>query len=129
MAHAAHGLFYRDGISPTQLLQIGQEQLRSYDGVEIQVGEVVDAQKLGDGFQVTLSDGNQFVGRKLLLATGMKDSLPAIDGFAELWGSSIFHCPYCHGWEVRDQPLAIYGKGEVGLEMTLMLTRWSRVLA
>ncbi|MBD2076839.1 NAD(P)/FAD-dependent oxidoreductase [Phormidium sp. FACHB-592] len=128
VAHAAHGFFSRDGISPAELLQIGREQLRPYDGVEIQVGEVVDAQKLGDRFQVTLGDGNQFVGRKLLLATGMKDSLPAIDGFAELWGSSIFHCPYCHGWEVRDQPLAIYGKGEVGLEMTFMLTNWSRDL-
>ncbi|MBW4441754.1 MAG: FAD-dependent oxidoreductase [Plectolyngbya sp. WJT66-NPBG17] len=92
------------------------------------MGEVVDAQKLGDRFQVALSDGNQFVGRKLLLATGMKDSLPAIDGFVELWGSSIFHCPYCRGWEVRDQPLAIYGKGEIGLEMTFMLTGWSRDL-
>ncbi|MEP0914238.1 NAD(P)/FAD-dependent oxidoreductase [Leptolyngbya sp. GB1-A1] len=128
VAHAAHGFFSRDGISPAELLQIGREQLRPYDGVEIQMGEVVDAQKMGDRFQVTLSHGNQFVGRKLLLATGMKDSLPAIDGFAELWGSSIFHCPYCHGWEVRDQPLAIYGKGEVALEMTFMLTGWSRDL-
>jgi thioredoxin reductase len=128
VAHAAHGFLSRDGISPAQLLQIGREQLRPYDGVEIQVGEVVDAQKLGDRFHVTLSDGNQFVGRKLLLATGMKDSLPAIDGFAKLWGSSIFHCPYCHGWEVRDQPLAIYGRGGVGLEMTFMLTGWSRDL-
>ncbi|WP_199349518.1 NAD(P)/FAD-dependent oxidoreductase [Nostoc flagelliforme] len=128
VVHAAHGFFSQDGISPVQLLQIGREQLHPYDDVEIQVGEVVDAQKLGDRFQVTLSDGNQFVGRKLLLATGMKDSLPAIDGFAKLWGSSIFHCPYCHGWEVRDQPLAIYGKGEVGLEMTFMLTGWSRDL-
>ncbi|MBD2115130.1 MULTISPECIES: NAD(P)/FAD-dependent oxidoreductase [Cyanophyceae] len=128
VAHAAHGFFSRDGISPTELLQIGREQLQPYEEVEIQVGEVVDAQKLGDRFQVTLSNGNQFVSRKLLLATGMKDSLPAIDGFAELWGSSIFHCPYCHGWEVRGQPLAIYGKGKIALEMTFMLTSWSRDL-
>jgi thioredoxin reductase len=128
VAHAAYGFFSRDGIAPAQPLQIGREQLRPYDGVEIHVGEVVDAQKLGDRFQVTLSDGNQFVTRKLLLATGMKDTLPPIDGFAELWGGSVFHCPYCHGWEVRDQPLAIYGKGEVGFEMTLMLTGWSRDL-
>jgi thioredoxin reductase len=127
VAQAAHGFFSRDGLSPAELLQIGREQLHPYD-VEIQVGEVVEAQKMSDHFQVNLSDGNQFVGRKLLLATGMKDSLPAIDGFAKLWGSSIFHCPYCHGWEVRDQPLAIYGKGEVGFEMIFMLTGWSRDL-
>jgi len=128
VAHAAQAFFSRDGIAPAQLLQIGREQLRPYDGVEIMVGEVVDAQKLGDRFQVTLSDGKQFVSRKLLLATGMKDTLPPIDGFAELWGGSVFPCPYCHGWEMRDQPLAIYGKGEVGFEMTLMLTGWSRDL-
>jgi thioredoxin reductase len=96
--------------------------------VEIQVGEVVNAEKLDDYFQITLSDRQEFIGRKLLLATGMKDTLPAIDGFAELWGGSVFHCPYCHGWAVRDQPLAIDGKGEVGLEMSFMLTSWSRDL-
>jgi thioredoxin reductase len=128
VAHATHGFFSRDGISPAQLLQIGREQLHPYDGVEIQMGEVVDAQKLGDRFQVALSNGKQFVGRKLLLATGMKDTLPSIDGFAELWGGSVFQCPYCHAWEMRDQPLAIYGKGEVGFMMTLILTGWSRDL-
>ena len=107
VAHTAHVFFSRDGIAPAQLLQIGREQLRPYDGVEIQVGEVVDAEKLDDypsakadatrtgtlrdRFPVTLSDGKQFVGRKLLLATGMKDTLPSIDGFAELWGGSVFH--------------------------------------
>lgn len=100
VAHAAHSFFSRDGASPTELLQIGREQLRPYDGVEIQMGEVVDAEKLNDRFQVTLSDGNRFVGRKLLLATGMKDTMPSIDGFAQLWGSSIFQCPYCHGGSV-----------------------------
>jgi len=128
VSHAAHSFFSRDGIAPAQLLQIGREQLRPYNGVEIMVGEVVHAKNLGDGFQITLSNSKQFICRKLLLATGMKDTLPSIDGFAELWGSSIFHCPYCHGWEVRDQPLAIYGKGEAGFETTLMLTGWSRDL-
>ena len=90
VAYAAHAFFSRDGIAPAQLLQIGREQLRPYDGVEIQMGEVVDAEKLSDypsakadatrtgtlrdRFQVTLSDGKQFVSRKLLLATGMKDA-------------------------------------------------------
>jgi thioredoxin reductase len=127
VAHAAHSFFSRDGIAPAELLQIGREQLQPYD-VEIRQGEVVDAEQVGDRFQVTLSNGDQFVGRKLLLATGMKDTLPSIKGFAELWGDSVFHCPYCHGWEVRDRPLAIYGKGEVGFEQAFMLTGWSRDL-
>jgi thioredoxin reductase len=127
VAHASHSYFSRDGIAPTELLQIGREQLQPYDA-EIRQGEVIDAENLGDRFQVTLSNGDQFLGRKLLLATGMKDTLPSIEGFAELWGNSVFHCPYCHGWEVRDQPLAIYGKGEVAFEQAFMLTGWSRDL-
>lgn len=127
VAQASHSFFSRDGIAPAELLQIGREQLQPYD-VKIREGEVVDAENLGDCFQVTLSNGDQFIGRKLLLATGMKDVLPSIEGFAELWGNSVFHCPYCHGWEVRDQPLAIYGKGEAGFEMSLLLTGWSRDL-
>jgi thioredoxin reductase len=127
IAHASHNYFSRDGIAPAELLQIGQEQLQPYD-VEIRQGEVIDAENLGEHFKVTLSNGDQFLGRKLLLATGMKDTLPPIEGFAELWGNSVFHCPYCHGWEVRDQPLAIYGKGEAAFEQAFMLTGWSRDL-
>jgi thioredoxin reductase len=128
VSHAAHGFFSRDGIPPAELLQIGREQLRLYNSVKFQTGEVIDAEHLGNHFQVTLNNGTQFLTRKLLLATGVRDILPSIEGFAELWGSSIFHCPYCHGWEVRDQPLAIYGKGEVGFEKALMLTGWSHDL-
>lgn len=136
VSHAAHSFFSRDGIAPSELLKIGREQLHQYDGVRFQTGEVLDAMQLGssatdlkrDRFQVTLSTGEQFAARKLLLATGMKDILPAIAGFAELWGTSIFACPYCHGWEVRDQPLAIYGKGETGFETTVLITDWSRDL-
>jgi thioredoxin reductase len=127
VAHVSHTFFSRDGIAPAELLQIGREQLQPYD-VAIHTGEVTDAEKLGDRFQITLSNGKQFVSRKLLLATGMKDTLPSIEGFAELWGNSVFHCPYCHGWEVRDQPLAVYGKGEMAFEKTALLTGWSRDL-
>lgn len=86
------------------------------------------APEKGDRFQVTLDTGEQLTTRKLLLATGVKDKLPEIEGFAQLWGTSVFHCPYCHGWEVQDQPLAIYGKGETGFEMAQHLTGWSRDL-
>jgi thioredoxin reductase len=129
VSHAAHSFFSRDGISPAQLLQIGREQLRPYDQVEIMVGEVVDAQKLGDRFQVTLSDGKQFVFWKLLLATGMKDTLPPIDGFALTLGQQHFSLSLLSrlGSAIDRMP-AIYGKGEVGFEMTFMLTGWSRDL-
>ncbi|MBD2000849.1 NAD(P)/FAD-dependent oxidoreductase [Leptolyngbya sp. FACHB-541] len=132
VSHAANGFFSRDGIAPSELLQIGREQLHKYKNVRFQTGKVIDAKPLGtekdDRFQITLDSGEQFTTRKLLLATGVTDKLPAIAGFAELWGTGVFHCPYCHGWEVQDQPLAIYGKGATGFEMAQHLTGWSRDL-
>jgi thioredoxin reductase len=127
-APAAHGLLSRDGIAPTQLLHIGREQLLPYSNIELREREVLDAQPLENGFKVTLADGVQEEARVLLLATGVKDELPAIPGFTEFWGRGVFHCPYCQGWEVRNQPLAIYGKGEQGLGTALNLTNWSRDL-
>lgn len=108
--------------------------MQKYETVKFQIGKVIDAKPIetapekGDRFQVTLDTGEQLTTRKLLLATGVKDKLPEIEGFAQLWGTSVFHCPYCHGWEVRDQPLAIYGKGEAGFEMAQHLTGWSHDL-
>lgn len=128
VSHASHGFLSRDGIAPAELLQIGREQLRPYNNVEIQMGEVIDAEHYGNYFQVTLNNRAQYVSRKILLATGMTDIIPNIEGLVPLWGTSIFHCPYCHGWEMRDQPLAIYGKGQIAFEFALGLTGWSRDL-
>ena len=125
---AAHSFFSRDGIAPAELLHIGREQLRPYDSVEIINAKVVNAAKKDNTFQITLDNGTQYISQKLLLATGVKDILPKIEGFKELWGKSVFHCPYCHGWEVRNQPLAIYGNGESAFEFALLLTGWSHDL-
>jgi thioredoxin reductase len=89
---------------------------------------VIDASRCATHFEVTLGDGTQVAARKLLLATGMVDELPAIPGIDACYGKSVFHCPYCDGWEVRDQPLAIYGRGEHGRGLALELTAWSRDL-
>jgi thioredoxin reductase len=135
LSHSANGFFSRDGIAPSELLQIGREQLQKYENVRFQSGKVMDAKALGssapeqpDRFQVMLDTGEQFIARKLLLATGVTDKLPEVPGFTELWGTSVFHCPYCHGWEVRDRPLAVYGKGDAGFEMAQHITGWSRDL-
>jgi len=79
-------------------------------------------------FEVTLADHQVVRSRKLLIATGVCDNLPEIDGIRELYGRSVFHCPYCDGWEVRDEPIAIYGRGDRGLGLSLELTTWSRDL-
>ena len=128
-SHALHGYLTRDGTPPGEFLRLAREQLATYTTVEVRDGEVVEAECQADGrFRVELSDGQQFRSRKLLLATGVCDNLPDIPGFKELYGRSVFHCPYCDGWEVRDQPIAIYGKGERGAGLALELIAWSRDL-
>ena len=123
-----HGFLSRDGIPPWEFLQIAREQLRPYDTVELRDVEATAAECRESRFHVTLADGTVLQSRKLLVATGVKDNLPEIPGFQELYGKSVFHCPYCDGWEVRDQPLAIYGRGDRGLGLSLEMTGWSRDL-
>jgi thioredoxin reductase len=128
-SHALHGYLTRDGIAPLELLKIGREELERYDTVEFRRVKVLDAECRPDGrFAVTLEGGEIVRARKLLIATGVVDNLPEIDGIAELFGRSVFHCPYCDGWEVRDQPIAIYGRAHRGLGLSLELTAWSRDL-
>ena len=127
-ARHIHGFLSRDGIAPRELLRIAREQLRPYDTVELRDVEVTAAECRAGRFHVTLADGSAADSRKLLIATGVVDNLPDIPGFQRLYGASVFHCPYCDGWEVRDQPLAIYGRGDRGLGLSLELTGWSRDL-
>jgi len=129
VSRAMHGYLTRDGIPPLEFLTIAREQLRQYDTVETRDVEVVAASCRSDArFHVVLADGTDHATRKLLIATGVADNVPEIPGFRELYGRSVFHCPYCDGWEVRDQPLAIYGRGARGLGLSLELTGWSRDL-
>src|SRR3954469_9852038 len=127
-SHAMHGFLSRDGISPREFLQVAREQLRQYDTVELRDVEVTEARCQDSPFHGTLAGGERHRSRKLLIATGVVDNLPDIPGFRELFGVSVFHCPYCDGWELRDQPLAIYGRGSRGLGLSLELTAWSRDL-
>ena len=128
-SHALHGYLTRDGIPPLEFLDIARQELSRYDTVELREVEVTDAVCRGDKrFDVTLGDGSVVRSRKLLLATGVIDNVPAIAGLRELYGRSVFHCPYCDGWEVRDQPLAIYGRGARGLGLSLELTGVERAI-
>ena len=132
-AHAAHNVFTRDGTPPLELLQIGRAQLQPYTTVEVAAVRVESVVRHMGHFLVTRGDGQQVTARKLLLATGMRDELPPVAGLPELWGTRVAHCPYCHGWEVRDQPLAIFGNGDLssgdgGYEFVRLLAGWSRDL-
>jgi thioredoxin reductase len=128
LSHRVGGFLTRDGVAPHELRRIAREQLRPYPTVEIREITVVDADYRDGWFEVVLDGGSCCRSRKLLLATGVVDDWPEIPGAEPFYGRSIFHCPYCDGWELRDQPLAIYGAGERGYTMALELTAWSKDL-
>jgi thioredoxin reductase len=128
-SHALHGYLTRDGIHPREFLAIGRKELTPYTTVSLRDIGVADAACEADGrFKVTLADGTSVRSRKLLVATGVCDNLPEIPGIQAMYGRSVFHCPYCDGWEIRDQPIAIYGQEHRGIGLSLELTAWSRDL-
>jgi thioredoxin reductase len=126
-SRALHGFLTRDGIEPAEFIRIGREQLRPYTTIQLRSEEVTQARQIDNGFEVKVA-GEVVSARKLLLATGVVDRLPDLEGLESFYGRSVFHCPYCDGWELRDQPLAIYGKEDRGAGLALELTGWSRDL-
>jgi thioredoxin reductase len=127
-SRALHGFLTRDGIDPAELVRIGRRQLARY-GTELVREEAIDARRIRNGFEVDLASGRRLTGRSLLIATGVADRLPPIDGLRELYGRAVFHCPYCDGWEVANRPLAVYGRGHSGMGLSLALLTWSRQVA
>ena len=123
-ARAAHGVFTRDGTPPKELLRIARDQLVPYD-VRIHDDEVTAIKRDSLGFVVTTRGGLVLEGKKLLLATGMRDRIPEQPGFRELVGRGVYVCPYCDGWENRDRRLAAYAPAAAGAELALSLRTWS----
>jgi thioredoxin reductase len=125
-SRAIHGYLTRDGFPPRDFLRVSREEIQQYTTVVFRDVTVTSAECRTDGrFHVTLEDGEIVQTRKLLIATGVRDHLPEVEGLRDLYGTSVFHCPYCDGWEVRDQPLAVYGKGEKGYGLALELIAWT----
>jgi thioredoxin reductase len=120
-----HSFFSRDGMLPGELLRVGREQLEPYDSVQLCRGRVSTAERVDDGFRVRLDDGGTVTARRLVLALGVVDQLPEIAGLRERWGHGVFHCPYCHGWEMRDRPLAVLGNGADGVRLARLATGWT----
>jgi thioredoxin reductase len=122
-AAAAHmqGFISRDGMPPAELLEVARAEVRGY-GVEILDDEVVAA---ATGFTLRLRGGREIAARRLVLALGATDQLPDIAGARERWGRDFLHCPYCHGWEVRDQPIGVLGTDAGSVEHAHLLRQWS----
>jgi thioredoxin reductase len=125
VAHGIGGLLGHDGRPPAELYALGREQLAAYPTVEVRTGEVTGGEAVGDGFALTLDDGTVETAKRVLLASGMDYRRPDLPGVEERWGRSVFHCPFCHGWEVRDEALGVLDPGPMGAMRALMLTMWS----
>lgn len=126
-ASASHNFFTQDGTSPSELTRIGRAQLEPYD-VSIRNELVTDAERSDIGFLVTFASGERVDAHGLIIATGVRDVLPDVPGLRELWGTGVFHCPYCHGWEVAGRPLAIYGRNRKAFNQAKLIRAWSQDL-
>jgi thioredoxin reductase len=120
-----HGYLTRDGTTPAEFLRLARQELERYETVAIRPGAVRHATRTAGGFTVDTADGARHTTRKLLLATGVADELPHLDGLEALYGTSVHHCPYCDAWEWRGQPLAVYGHGDDASGLALTLKWWS----
>lgn len=125
---ALHGYLTRDGTPPAEFGSLARRELERYDGITWIQGVVTAVERNGGIFTVHRSGGGTEEARTLVLATGMQDTLPDIEGLQSFYGTSVHHCPYCDGWEHRDEPLAVYGRGSVGALYAQRLLRWSRNL-
>jgi thioredoxin reductase len=123
-AEHMHGFVTRDGIPPAEFRRIAREQLRPY-GVVCQDAGVRRVEATAGGFAVTLTDGARVTCRRVLLATGMVDEIPDVPGVRELWGHSVFVCPYCHGWEVRGRRWGVLATDPKQLESAIFVTGWT----
>lgn len=124
----SHNFLTQDGQTPANISAIAKAQVLAYPTVRFFDGMAVSAHQDKDGFTVSIADGRSFVSRKLILTTGIKDIFPAIPGFAECWGITVLHCPYCHGYEVANQPLGVIANGEMAFEFSKMIHNWSKNL-
>jgi thioredoxin reductase len=127
-SHTMHGFLSRDGFDPAEFRRIGSSELERYEVIEVRDKAVTQVGGSIEHFRVRLDGGENFEARRLLLAFGMKDQLPEIEGVRDLWGRGVFPCPYCDGWEVKDEPLAALGNGPKALTFALLLSKWSRSL-
>jgi thioredoxin reductase len=126
---ALYGFLTRDGTDPSAFRLLARKELRRYRNVRFLDQEVTGARRLPDGRFEVQAGGAKLGCRKLLIATGVRDHLPAIRGIEHYFGTSVFQCPYCDGWELRDAPIAVYGKRLRGFEIARALTAWTRDIA
>src|SRR4030095_6840597 len=122
----SHNFLTQDGKTPMQIATLAKEQVSQYKTVKFYSGLAVRGAKTENGFEIRTQTGDLFYSKKLILATGLKDIIPDIKGFAECWGISVIHCPYCHGYEVKNEKTGILGNGDYGFEFSRFVYNWTK---
>lgn len=126
-ASESHGFLSRDGHLAADIAEAGRLELAAYPNVEWIDGSALDAHPGAEGFAVELDGARRVEGRRLVLATGVRDELPPIEGLAERWGKSVFHCPYCHGYELQQGAIGILANDEMAFHQAMLLPDWGKV--
>lgn len=124
----SHNFLTQDGQTPKAISTIAKQQIQRYKTVRLYEGLATNGKKTKEGFEIETRSGDAFRGKKLIFGTGIKDIMPDIRGFAECWGISVIHCPYCHGYEVRNEKTGILGNGDYGFEFSKLISNWTRNL-
>jgi thioredoxin reductase len=119
-----HGFLSRDGAPPGHLLEVGRQEVTGYGG-KVTAGQARSASREGDQFAVELDTGHTVRARRLLVTTGIVDELPDVPGLAARWGRDVVHCPYCHGWEIRDEPIGVLATSPMSVHQALLFRQWT----
>jgi thioredoxin reductase len=125
-AEQMHGFITREGTPPAEFLGIARRELEEYPNVDIVQAAVVRAERARSEFRVTLETGEKHIGKRLLLANGLRDKLPDIEGIASFWGRGVFVCPFCDGWEYRDRQIVVYGESGEAVGLAQELYGWTK---
>jgi thioredoxin reductase len=123
-----HNFLTQDGNSPDEIRVKAKRELTLYDNLTFANARVVSGKRIPGGFEVVTSDGMIFQGKKLLLASGVKDMLPKVSGITECWGISVLHCPYCHGYEVKNEKTILLANGTAAFEAAKVISHWTKDL-
>jgi thioredoxin reductase len=124
----SHNFLTQDGKTPKEISTLAKAQVEQYETVKFYYGLATSGIKTIKGFEITTQTGDKFIGKKLIFGTGVKDIMPDIKGFSECWGISIIHCPYCHGYEYRNNKTGIFANGDVAFEFAKLISNWTKDL-
>ncbi|WP_368929666.1 NAD(P)/FAD-dependent oxidoreductase [Bacillus pumilus] len=124
----SHGFITNDGMTPFEIRQAGEADLQNYPHIQIKRSRIIEVQNNEENFSLLTQEGERFETKKIILATGLKDILPEMKGIHEVYGKTLFSCPFCDGWELKDRPLALIAENSRALHMTKLLSNWTKDL-